>query len=325
GSAFISGSIVDGLGNARSDLDLFVVADMPLESSVTIGTTAGGIQVDIESYRPSLLRALADKINGVALTGPALWDVHETELDLYWRTAIGQRLFMDRNDPNLLDEFRRERLCEVAGGWLAMMCVESLEVADRLEAKARCQWTERAFGYAVDSYVARRGDPPTSPKWRFEKLARTIGIDSEIYEKAWRLKSIGLDRTTEQYLDEVRAFANSAGSVDVIPPDIGQRHYALSEPIYVYSSYLTDWAFKLYGPSWRMMPEVSLAVAVLSEVDHPLRGDEVIDRVAAGGFAPDAGPEVLRLLSAEGIVRDRRPGLISTENLDVAELIEHDD
>jgi hypothetical protein len=85
----VSGSLIEGLGNGRSDFDFFVLSDdRPLDVPVRMAF-AGASWLDIEYVRPRVLKELAGKFDRADPKNVAdVLGLSRAELDRYYRLTI---------------------------------------------------------------------------------------------------------------------------------------------------------------------------------------------------------------------------------------------
>ena len=211
-AAVFTGSRVEGFGNVNSDFDiyLFVSDSSKSFSAKRTSLIAGYLYIQYECFSFEQATQLAEKIRMLSdkPTIHHLDSVTLDEIDWYYRTAIGIPLTADRGQYAVLTPFQRNIACNVFDTWARLQSVRQLALADDLQkadnilratlaAKASLEW-------ALDSWLARQNEGFPSRKWRFEKMARTFGANSQIYISAWALKSPG-GLQSKLYLERVRS------------------------------------------------------------------------------------------------------------------------
>jgi len=216
---FVSGSLVEGFGNENSDLDLFLVryegevTPDPRQVLATVGFE--GAYVDYEVYNQANMAAVARRINETDETDfRAVWETSLDRLDLYYRTAVAE----PAHNPDGLQELRRQFDRDVAArllqAWAGLRSVvrlqEARESLDAGYAPQALVSAQAAAAHAADSYLASQGEAYPNLKWRYEKIARRFGRDSDLYQRLWALKSPG-NRGVTAYLDDVAAFCDEMG------------------------------------------------------------------------------------------------------------------
>lgn len=214
--AYVSGSRLAGYGNARSDLDLFVVyKDAARAKAAPRMFILDEFRVDMERYSLEAMHALAARLNEVELGNPeAVGALVHDDIDLYYRTAIGSPVHNPAGFDALATHFDRARGTEVYGAWSTLRAGTQLAEAraflgtdheERAYLRAR-----RALSAAVEAVTAARGLGYPSPKWCFVKLAEVFGHEASEFREPWSLKARG-DRSVEEYVAAVEAYAVDAG------------------------------------------------------------------------------------------------------------------
>jgi hypothetical protein len=216
---FYSGSLVEGFGNERSDLDLFLVRD---EGEATpdprlVLSTVGfeGSYVDYEVYNQANMARISGAINGTDVSDfRAVWETSLDRLDLYYRTAIAEPAYNPEGLRRLQADFRHDVAARLLQVWAGLRSViklqeacESLDAGYAPQSLIAAGW---AAAYACDSYLASEGEAYPNLKWRYEKIARRFGRESVLYRRLWALKSPGT-RGARAYLDDVTAFCSEIG------------------------------------------------------------------------------------------------------------------
>jgi predicted nucleotidyltransferase len=100
--AFVSGSLIEGLGNSRSDLDVFVVSshavvESPVESvSIEVGearvdiTYSDGLRADTEVWDLESVRSAASELRGIEPGNRiAMMTVSPSRLELAHSVRVG--------------------------------------------------------------------------------------------------------------------------------------------------------------------------------------------------------------------------------------------
>jgi hypothetical protein len=216
---FVSGSLVEGFGNENSDLDLFLVRH---EGEVTpdprlVLSTVGfeGAYVDYEVYNQANMAIIARRINETDVTDfRAVWETSLDRLDLYYRTAIAEPAHNPDGLRTLQRRFDRDVAARLLQAWAGLRSVvrlqEARESLDGGYAPQALVAAQAAAAYAADSYLASQGEAYPNLKWRYEKIARRFGRESDLYQRLWALKSPG-NRGVTDYLADVAAFCDEMG------------------------------------------------------------------------------------------------------------------
>ena len=216
---FVSGSIVEGFGNENSDLDLFLVrvgGEVTPDPRLVLATVGlGETYIDYEVYNEANMAAVAGQVNETDVTDfRAVWSLPLSRIDLYYRTAIAECAYNPDGLVRLQRSFSRDTLAECLAAWTGLNGAHALKQAQSLlaigDGRHAYVAAQNACGYAVDSCMAREGEAYPNLKWRFEKVRRRFGIESELYERAWSLKALG-DRGIPAYIEAVEAFCRDLG------------------------------------------------------------------------------------------------------------------
>jgi Coenzyme PQQ synthesis protein D (PqqD) len=216
---FVSGSLVEGFGNENSDLDLFLVRHEgeatpdPRLVLATVGVE--GAYVDYEVYNQANMAAISAAINGTDIANfRAVWETSLDRIDLYYRTAVANPVYNAEGLLLLQRGFDRDTVARLLQVWTGLRSVvrlqEARESLDAGYAQQALIAAQAAAAYAVDSYLASEGEAYPNLKWRYEKIERRFGRDSELFSKLWALKSPGV-RGVPAYLDEVSSFCDDMG------------------------------------------------------------------------------------------------------------------
>lgn len=213
------GSLVEGLGNAASDIDLLVVepgttetgrakdrTGVPLAAETIAEMLSGGetAQVDAEWVSRGYVLALIDRVHALA---PGSRTVPEfIDLEQYYRFAAGaavvnpaayepirERMSVDRLGA-LLAADGAERVAGLLAGTVAARDAGLLDAA--------ASGAQQLLAWTLHVHVIERGERFPPRKWRYEKLARLYDPGSSVARRAWRLKAPG-DADPARYVAEV--------------------------------------------------------------------------------------------------------------------------
>jgi hypothetical protein len=208
-AVFVAGSLIRGWGNDRSDLDVYVVTGQPWqgerESEIRVWADPGAVPVrafyagnrrwDVEYWLDRQVESLVDY---------ASWDKFETgeskasvlttaEVSLAhrigtceiaegpgWierrRAQFGTSAIKNMVAAYLLD--RLDSLTEDAVGMAAAGDSVSAVIAAR-----------RAYAFAVDAFVASRGEFEMQPKWQARRLLAT-GAAELRFDEYWEIETM---------------------------------------------------------------------------------------------------------------------------------------
>jgi len=188
-----TGSLVEGFGNAGSDLDLFVVnwTDLPLSREKKVVGATGRRWADVEYLdRPTVVELHARVMNEGPRNG---W--HEGpgltlgELDTYHRLATGvllNRPLCDLADWPLFDRNALGR--KLAIGNYALARSRWLDAVGALMSEQYGQaWYagREAMERGIDAYLSLLGETNPSQKWLGAKLARVESDPCQFRDLFW--------------------------------------------------------------------------------------------------------------------------------------------
>ena len=183
---FVSGSLVAGWGHAASDVDLYVVTDLP----VSIEATAlldlnlspdlipivtmygrGSQRYDIEYWTTQQVQTMLDAVARGVDSPPRL---SPADVDCFYRIDVGMAISgaawlrgaQDQLAGSALPLLLANREFGAADSYVED-AVGLLEVGDRESAVLAAR---QALGHAVDGYLAARGSFSPKEKWRYRKV-----------------------------------------------------------------------------------------------------------------------------------------------------------
>ena len=197
---YISGSIVEGFGTPRSDLDVFLLTDgsagsaepaRPAGEPVAVYQADGfrieldyaeDIATDTEIWPIDVLAGLPDELAGIDLDDwGAAGAVPEAKLNLAHRLRIGLPVLGHDRFDALRGRFDWDRLARILRNrWLASYnnladdAIGAIEAGDAMSAVLA---SRQALGAAVDALTAARGHTNPKEKWRWRKLV-VLGLDA---------------------------------------------------------------------------------------------------------------------------------------------------
>jgi hypothetical protein len=196
---YISGSILDGFGTPRSDLDVFLLTDgepatsaMPAQSDAPLATYqangylieldyAEDIPTDTEIWPIDVVVKLPEEFAAIDLEDwSAAGAVSEGKLNLAHRLRIGLPVVGHDRFYVLRDQFDWHRLARIIRNRflasynnLADDAVGVIEIEDAMSAVLA---SRLALGAAVDALTAAKGHTNPKEKWRWRKLV-ALGLD----------------------------------------------------------------------------------------------------------------------------------------------------
>jgi hypothetical protein len=187
---FLGGSIAEGLGNPRSDVDVYVIVDSvaPVKAGeAKFKTLMLGDRIVAPTFFSGA--AVADACRRVS----AGESISAAEVDLLHRIRTGIPLAREEAFEAL-----RSRVPEKDFARLLVRSGETMlaniftDVAGTLEAEdlPTCAFNSRALiDCAMDAYLAMRGDTLAREKWRYRKIERTLGLQDPLARSYLQLAS----------------------------------------------------------------------------------------------------------------------------------------
>jgi hypothetical protein len=187
------GSVVEGLGNVLSDLDLYVLTENAGSArAANFYWLEAGCWVDVTVLQMDQLRDVVRRLHDPGRFSSVEWGEHKcipwSSLDICHRLSIGVPL----TDPLVplrcqLDIDRAALAREVAMGYILPARARWLDAVGAMQSghfgqAAYC--AKIALDCAIDAYVALLGQTNTNEKWR---LAKAIRAADPILEPSRRL------------------------------------------------------------------------------------------------------------------------------------------
>jgi hypothetical protein len=177
----LTGSLVEGLGNKHSDIDLYVIRE---DERAGARPTAIGLRtsryVDCEFMSVQSVQSLASKIRRA--NWKTIRAVPIREIDRYYRLAIGLAVVVTIPTAAVLDECKTTLACRALNMRAAAQAHDYLWRAHLMyrlhdERTARVVLRE-ALRWATVSELALAGEGYASLKWTLEKAIRVWGPHS---------------------------------------------------------------------------------------------------------------------------------------------------
>ena len=219
--AYLSGSIIEGFGNPRSDIDVFVVLAEGEGIPVPVAEIHDDYYVDFEIYDSKSFGTTLESVSAArGADHHTVWTLPKKDLDLCYRTAIGEPIWNSAAFHEARQVISREIVAEVYENWARLRSAVSEQLA-RLYLEAGLPemsllHARQSAIHAIEAFLAAQGEAYVSPKWRFQKLARQFGEDSIEYKLAWNITfSNCLDAT--QYLAMVEGYGRRFNPLGVSP------------------------------------------------------------------------------------------------------------
>ncbi|MET7369769.1 hypothetical protein ABZS61_28660 [Streptomyces sp. NPDC005566] len=184
-SCVATGSLIEGLGNGNSDIDLYVIqpSDGAATNPVAIGIRDSRY-VDVEYLNLAALHKLADAFEAASADEvPAAFALRD--FARYYRLAIAARLQVTDEGEALLDRFSTQRSSALFAPWSLTQAAVHLAratVARGLKDVPRAVvLTRRAAVWRATSRLAAEGEGYPHLKWATVKAARRFGADTPGY------------------------------------------------------------------------------------------------------------------------------------------------
>jgi hypothetical protein len=187
---FLGGSIAEGLGNPRSDVDVYLIVDSvaPFKAEEA---KFKSLMLGERIVAPTFFSAAA--VSDACRRVAAGESVSAAEIDLLHRIRTGIALAREEAFEALrsrLPEKEFIRLLVRSGE--TMLANIFADVAGTLEGGdlATCAFNSRALiDCAMDAYLAMRGDTLAREKWRYRKIERTLGLQDALARSYLELAS----------------------------------------------------------------------------------------------------------------------------------------
>ncbi|MDP4500499.1 hypothetical protein [Nonomuraea turcica] len=184
-SCVATGSLIEGIGNANSDIDLYIIQGSPGSASrpVSIGIR-GSRYVDCEYLNIGAIEQLAARFDpSSAGHSPSRFTLRD--IDRYYRLAIAARLTVSDEVATVLDRCSKGRSCQVLAEWSLARAYEYLARSDVEHAlgrgdRALVSLREAAL-WRSTSVLAAAGEGYPSLKWATVKAARLFGTGTATY------------------------------------------------------------------------------------------------------------------------------------------------
>ena len=213
-TVFVSGSVIEGFGNDKSDLDIYIISDNQSVQQVFIPIDLGK-KIDIVILTHEEIQEIGSKINQ---TSPNSYDevylVSSDYLIHYYFTAIAEPIVNPKILYSLQSDFRKEIVARLLESYYGLWCQKTLAQANfalqENDLEAAYFSVQIAIGFAIDSFLAAHGESYPRRKFRFDKIARAFGKSSDIFCKAWKLRSLG-KTDFMSYIQDGKQFCSELG------------------------------------------------------------------------------------------------------------------
>lgn len=217
---FVSGSIIEGYGNAESDLDVFVVYpnEVPsLRTDIDMETNSISLEyiseqrLDIEHWSKDQVIAVSERIRQCS---PDDWEncFHFSYNDIEFAHSLRIGLPIQQTDHfvQLQQAFDFEQVSHIitmkrVGLYHSVQEDAAGAIASKQEGTALLM-ARYALQLAIDAWLASQGETNAKDKWRFFKLQKA---DPKILTRYWELETQGVDASSVfEYAKECLRFGN---------------------------------------------------------------------------------------------------------------------
>ena len=219
--AFISGSVVERLGNETSDVDIYVVTKEQLirgRKKLAYNVPGKHYYIEINQFTFNYLKRLNEKIDRLSNTRFHNSEISLVELEHYYRVAIGVPLFNKELFEKIADGFYKEKVNTIFEKYYYNAAIYSLKLSKTIldfDVERACFYAQKAFENSVDYYLAKNQEGYASDKYRYAKLKRLLGGENdEMYIRSWNLRSFSGDEAlgyisgVVEYCDNMQVCCN---------------------------------------------------------------------------------------------------------------------
>ena len=219
-TVFLSGSIIEGYGNADSDLDVYVIYPEeipPLQADYNMGQNLISMEyttnwrIDVESWAKEQVITVAQRLRPIPDDWNQYLTINMDDIDLAHGFQIGVPILQPEHFQQLCQEFDFKQVSYMIMQ-RALMIYQGVQedAAGALAAKQHgtaLLMARRAVQLALDIWIAFHGDTNTRDKWRFFKLEK-LG-DITLVDRYWELETPKINDRDEvlQYARECLSFA----------------------------------------------------------------------------------------------------------------------
>jgi len=236
-AAWVSGSLVEGLGNPSSDVDIFVAQLGETPSSICVTRQAqdhgiyasveGDVRYDVEFWSTMDIERLAAKLDDLPIDDPNRNNLHFLS---YWETEFVHRLLVgvpivhESRVVALRDRFNASRFARFLMDTAVRRADDAFDDAVGMlnvgQLRASALRVRDAIGFSVDALLYAHGTTNDKTKFRLHKLERMVSNGHAqmqyVLESLWRFESDipsdkdGLRRYVEDGLRYSSALIDSA-------------------------------------------------------------------------------------------------------------------
>jgi hypothetical protein len=177
---FLSGSLVENLGNRLSDVDAYVISERALAGQFGRRTNAfefNGLMVDLQPVRKSEVDELVERLDSLPRQAPLVSRrFNFTEWQFLQRLSIGQALAGERTFAAVQQRVTNQSLArfklEWATEWITRLQIDLAGLRAALDWQSMLFLAQQVLGYAIDCLLAAHGLTNPSPRWRVRLLHR---------------------------------------------------------------------------------------------------------------------------------------------------------
>jgi hypothetical protein len=268
----MTGSLADGVGNAFSDLDLYLISDRDLsvhQVGPAIILELGLSAIDLEVVRPARVRAASNAVSQLRGRDPReIFTVSRSDLDLLHRLSVGACLSGLAVFEPLHAAIDTAAICDAliteASAELPLQQMDLLGALDENDGPTASCLCASLIGFAVQAVLAALGETNPSAKWRWRKLRQRLATLDSLNLPG------GLVGSTLEGLLHSIAFSGDLSETDVR----ARAHHAVRV-----GNALVSWA--QYHRSGRSLPSTSaeFGAAVASGARSPLLPLDLVVRL----------------------------------------------
>lgn len=215
GSAFVSGSLLEGWGHATSDLDVYIVSDdwsgledaethatpVALEPSriLTAGVWVGEGRWDLQYWLAAQVDQVFAKVEGDPDSRPPeLAPLGADEIEFLHRLSIGHPVFggdwfaerVERLGRSRFQRMEAARMLASADGFLD----DALGLLETGDLESAVLAAHRSLRFTIDGFLCHYGELNPSEKWRARKFRRAQPAEIS-WDEYWALETMrDLDR-----------------------------------------------------------------------------------------------------------------------------------
>lgn len=182
----LEGSLAEGFGNPKSDIDFLVIDDREYDSLlIPILLFAEGRRIEVRVRS----RAEIDREVQRVLSNSALDDVSYDEIDRVQRLAHAHVLRPSAALDQLRADLDEERLQAAVSSWFRRLTTSSIGCASSMLALGQqseaARWTRTALEQAAKTWLSQQGETYIGGKWvslQFRRLGKYDEIESRFFE-----------------------------------------------------------------------------------------------------------------------------------------------